>query len=88
MVLKIRYQTWWNDGKILDIETKYFTTSNYNKVTEQIVEWVDKFVISAFFRWLSKKIAIQATKSELKADQDKMVKLKAFDSSYFYSNFF
>ena len=88
MVLKIRYQTWWKEGKILDIETKYFSTSDYNKVTGQIVEWVDKFVISGYGWWLGKKIAILATKSELKADQDKIVKLKVFDSSYFYSNFF
>lgn len=37
---------------------------------------------------LGKKMAILATKSESKADQDKIVKLKAFNSSYFYSFFF
>ena len=35
-----------------------------------------------------KKMTILATKSESKADQDKIVKLKAFNSSYFYSFFF
>ena len=37
---------------------------------------------------LGKKMTILATKSESKADQDKIVKLKAFNSSYFYSFFF
>ena len=37
---------------------------------------------------LGKKMTILATKSESKADQDKIVKLKAFNSSYFYSIFF
>ena len=37
---------------------------------------------------LGKKIAMLATKSELKVDQDKIVKLKKIDSSYFKSNFF
>ena len=32
---------------------------------------------------LNKKIKTLTTKSELKADQDKIVKLQAFDSSYF-----
>lgn len=33
---------------------------------------------------LGKKMTILATKSESKAGQDKIVKLKAFNSSYFY----
>ena len=32
---------------------------------------------------LDKKIAISATKTELKKEQDKIIKLQAFDSSYF-----
>ena len=31
-----------------------------------------------------KKIAILATKAELKEEQDKLVKLQVFDSSYYY----
>ena len=38
MLLKIRCQTWWKDGKILDIETKYSTTPNYNKFMGEIVK--------------------------------------------------
>ena len=34
------------------------------------------------FIWI-KKVAALATKAELKAEQDKIIKLKAFDSSYF-----
>ena len=32
---------------------------------------------------LNKKVATLATKTELKAEQDKLTKLQAFDSSYF-----
>ena len=42
---------------------------------------------------LNTKLATLATKAELEAEQDKIVKLKAFDSSYFlgkisFGNFF
>ena len=33
---------------------------------------------------MNKKVATLATKAELKAEQDKIVKLQAFDSSYFH----
>ena len=32
---------------------------------------------------MNKKVATLATKAELKAEQDKIIKLEAFDSSYF-----
>ena len=46
---------------------------------------VDKSDISGFINDcdLDKKIAILATKTELKKEQDKIIKLQAFDSSYF-----
>ena len=33
---------------------------------------------------LDKKVATLATKAELKAEQDKIIKLQTFDSSYFW----
>ena len=46
---------------------------------------VDKSAIAGFINNadLDKKVAALATKAELKAEQDKIIKLQAFDSSYF-----
>ena len=46
---------------------------------------LDKSDISRFINDcdLDKKIALSATKTELKKEQDKIIKLQAFDSSYF-----
>ena len=46
---------------------------------------VDKSAISGFIdnSDLDIKVAILATKAELKAEPDKIVKLQTFDSSYF-----
>ena len=46
---------------------------------------VDKSDISGFIdsSGLDKKLATLATKADLKAEQDKIVKLQVFDSSYF-----
>ena len=80
------------DAKTLDNETKYFSTSDHNKFTCEILDanmkekrLVDKSDISRFINDcdLDKKIAISATKTELKKEQDKIIKLQAFDSSYF-----
>ena len=48
-------------------------------------ELVNKSDISGFIdnSNLDKKIAALTTKAELKAEKDKIVKLQAFDSSYF-----
>ena len=37
---------------------------------------------------LNTKLAILATKAELKAEQDKIIELEAFDSSYFHGKDF
>ena len=73
------------DAKISDIESKYFTTSDYNKFTNEIIdnkikekELVKKCDISGFRNnsVLNKEITTPATKAELKAKQDKIVKLQ------------
>ena len=80
------------DAKISDIENKYITTPDYNKFTKDIVakniknkELVDKSDIAEFINNsdLDKKVATLATKAELKAEQDKIKKLQAFDLSHF-----
>ena len=78
------------DAKISDIEAKYFTTSDYNKFTNKILdkkikELVEKSDILGFIDNcdLDKKIGTLAAKAELKTEQNKIVKLQAFDFSYF-----
>ena len=48
-------------------------------------ELVDKSGIAVFVNKadINKKVATLATKSELKAEQDDIIKLQNFDSSYF-----
>ena len=50
-------------------------------------ELVDKSAIAGLINNadLNKKVATLATKAELKEGQDKIVKLQAFNSSYFFS---
>ena len=78
-----------------DIEAKYFATCDYNKFNKEMLdakinkkELRNKTNISNFVKNpdLNKKIATLPTKAELKAEQDKIVNLKAFDSSYFGNN--
>ena len=73
------------DGKISDIEKRYFTTSDYNTFTNGIFdvnmknkELVNKSDIYKFINNsdLDKKIDTFATKTELKAEKDKIVKLE------------
>ena len=81
--------------KISDIEKKYFTTSDYSKFTNDILNaklkekkmYYYKSAIAGFINNadLGKKVGILATKSELKVDQDKIIKLPAFDSNNFSS---
>ena len=70
----------------------YFITSNYNKFTKEILDakikekkLVDQSDICNLVRNsdLSTKLATFVKKAELKAEQDKIVKLQTFDSSYF-----
>ena len=77
-----------------DIEKKYFTTSDFNKFRKYIIdarvkeqELVNKSDISNLvkIRDLKTKFVTLATKAELKAEQDKIVKLQSFDSNHFCS---
>ena len=72
-----------------DIWAKYFTTSDYNRCTvlnKKIKEkaLVDKSDVYGVVdnSELKKKIEKLATKAELKNEQDKITKSKAFDLSY------
>ena len=80
------------DAKISDIKNEHITTAVYNKFTKDIVAnkiksegLVNKSDIVGFIdnADLDKGVAILATKTELKAEKDKIAKLEAFDSSYF-----
>ena len=75
------------DPKISDIESKYFTTADYNKFTSQTLdekikqkEFIDTSAIAGFINntHLDKKVATLATKSGLKADQDKRNRITSF----------
>ena len=72
------------DVKILEIEEIYITTSDYNKFTTEILDAKlkqKKLVIKSGITSLVKnsdlntKLAALATKAELKAEQDKIVRL-------------
>ena len=87
LVEKTDYNT-----KILEHETKYLTTSNYNRFTAETLEakikekgLINKSnIFNLVNRYdLNAKLVTLATKAELKAGQDKRVKLRTFDSSYF-----
>ena len=76
------------DAKISDIQSKYIATADYNKFTKNIVDnniktknLVDKAAIAGFINnaQLDRKLATLATKAELKAEQDRITKLQAFD---------
>ena len=81
------------DAKISEIENKYITTADCNKFTKDIVNnkikievSVDKTAISGFINNAAldkKKVATLTAKAELKAKQDKIIKLQELDSSYF-----
>ena len=82
------------NSKVSDIESKYITKNDCNKSTKVIVTNVIKsknLLISEFISKadLDKQFERLATKDELKAEEDKIIKLQAFDSSYFGGkNFF
>ena len=77
-----------------DIENKYITTADYNKFIKDILaskikteRLVDKSDITGFINnadWDRKVVTLvaKAELKELKVEQDKMIKLQAFDSSY------
>ena len=71
---------------------KCITTADYNKFTKDIFgndveskNLVDKSVIAGFINNadLNRKIGKLAIKAELKVEQDKIIEIKAFESSYF-----
>ena len=81
------------NAKILDIKYRYFTTADYNKFTTNQTldakikpkELFDKSAIAGFTNnaGLNKKVETLARKAELKAEQNKITKWQAFNSSYF-----
>ena len=81
------------DAKLFGTEEKYFATADYDKFTSETFDakikqskLVKKSDTSNLVKNsdLNIKLMTLATKAELKAEQDKKFKLKAFDSSYFY----
>ena len=81
------------NARISDIEAKYLITADYNKFTSEIFEiqikekrLIDKSGIFDLVKNsdLKTKLATLATKAELKAMQDQIVELEAFNSSYFH----
>ena len=80
---------------MLYIKSKCFTTANFNKFTNEKLalkikqkELVDKSDIAGFINNsdLNEKVATLATKVKLKTEQNKIIKLQAFGSSYFRGN--
>ena len=80
------------DAKISGIESKCFTTSDYNILTNNILDakvkhkkLVNESNTPGFVKKfdLNKMIKTLVTKAELKAEHDKIVKLHSFHSSYF-----
>ena len=75
-----------------DIKNKYFTISDYNKFTKNILDakiTVKKLVNESGLNGKIKTLATKkdikksATKAKLKAEQDKVVKLQTYDLSLF-----
>ena len=75
-------------AKIFDIKSEYFTKSDYNKFTNEKLDLkikqkglVNKSDITRFIYNADldkKKVALLATKAELKAEEEKTMKLQAF----------
>ena len=80
------------DAEIKNIKNKYFTTSDYNKFTNNIL--CSKITSKKLVNEPSQNEKIKlptkekmnklATKAELKAEQDKRVKLQTYDFKSFY----
>ena len=80
------------DAKISEMEKKYFTTSEYNKFTSNTFDakltqkkLVNEYNLNEKITTLAAKEEIEtlATKTELKVDQDKIVKFQTYDSRLF-----
>ena len=85
------------DAKISEIKGNYFTAADYNKFTSNIIDekteqkkLVNESIISNIVKIFkfNKKLEWLATKSELKVEQDKIVKQQTQDSSYFLGKYF
>ena len=83
-----------NDAKISDIKSKCFATADYNKFTSQILdakikqkELADKSAIAGFINNadLDKKKELHEQQKKDEMQNKKIIKLQAFDSSYFWS---
>ena len=76
LVKKVDY-----NAKISEIENKYFNISDYNKFTSNTL---DAKITQKKLKTLATKEQIKtATKTELKAEQDKTVNLQKYDLSLF-----
>ena len=80
------------DAEIKVPRNKYFTTSHYNKFTNNILDrkitgkkLVNEFGLNEKMKTLATKKGIKklATKTESKAEQDEIVKFKKHDSCLF-----
>ena len=80
------------DAEIKDLKNKYFTTSHYNKFTNNILDrkitgkkLVNEFGLNEKIKTLATKKGTKklVTKTESKAEQDEIVKLKKHDSCLF-----
>ena len=85
------------DAKFSKIERKYFTNYDYNKLTKKIFDAkineknsVEKSDVSNLVKNtdLNTKPNTLVTKAELKAEHDKIVKLKTHNLSYFLDDGF
>ena len=83
LVNKIYY-----NAKVSDIHVKYFTTSNYNKFRKEMLDAKIKekgLLVKSDISNLVKNFDLytKLTTQTTNAESDKIVKLQAFDSSYF-----
>ena len=81
------------DVKVKYIEKKYFITADYKRLMickEKPKKLVSKSDISNLVKSsdLNTKFSILATKAELKAEQDKIVKLETLDLNFFLAKYF
>ena len=80
------------DAEIKDIKDKYFTTSDYNKFTNNILDakitakkLVNESGLNVKIKTLATKEEMKklATKAKLKAERDEIIKLQTYDLSLF-----
>ena len=93
LVLVIQSKKTDDNPEIKDIKNKCFTTFDYNKFPNNTLngkitatKLVNQSGLNKMVKPLTKEAEIKklATKAELKAEQDKIVKLQTYDLSLFY----